>query len=49
VPSAVSLRRSSGTPPTGMYRCEIPDASGNNQNIYVGIYPQGIGEDAQSI
>jgi hypothetical protein len=44
VPSAVSLRRSSGTPPTGVYRCEIPDASGTSQSIYVGIYPQGDGK-----
>ena len=43
VPSAVSLHRSSGTPPSGVFRCEIPDASGTHQNIYVGIYPQGIG------
>ena len=28
----------------GMYRCEIPDASGTSQNIYVGIYPQGSGD-----
>jgi hypothetical protein len=49
VPSAVSLRRSSGTHPSGVYRCEIPDASGTSQTIYVGIYPQGIGEDTQSV
>ena len=46
MPSAVSLHRRSGTPPTGVYRCEIPDASGTSQSIYVGIYPQGTGEDA---
>ena len=29
----------------GVYRCEIPDASGTSQNIYVGIiYPLGGGE-----
>ena len=44
VPSAVSLRRGSSTPSSGVYRCEIPDASGTSQNIYVGIYPQGGGE-----
>ena len=45
--SAVSLHRdlfSSNTAPSGVYRCEIPDASGTSQNIYVGIYPQGNGE-----
>ena len=41
--SAVSLYRSGGTSPTGVFRCEIPDTSGNSQNIYVGIYPQGDG------
>ena len=47
VSSAVSLYRdlfSSTTAPSGVYRCEIPDASGASQNIYVGIYPQGDGE-----
>ena len=45
--SAVSLHRdlfSSTTAPSGVYHCEIPDASGASQNIYVGIYPQGDGE-----
>ena len=52
VSSAVSLHRdlfSSNTAPSGVYRCEIPDASGTNQNIYVGIYPQGNGEIDQYI
>ena len=47
VSSAVSLhhdRFSSNTPPSGVYCCEIPDASGTSQSIYVGIYPQGDGE-----
>ena len=48
VSSAVSLYRDRfidiNTAPAGMYRCEIPDASGTSQNIYVGIYPQGDGE-----
>ena len=46
VSSAVSLHRnafSSITPPTGVFRCEIPDASGMSQNIYLGIYPEGVG------
>ena len=49
VPSAVSLRCGSSTAPSGVFRCEISDASGASQNIYVGIYPQGVGEDAQCI
>ena len=47
VSSAVSLHNnlfSSKTAPSGVYRCEIPDASGTSQNIYVGMYPQGDGE-----
>jgi hypothetical protein len=47
VSSAVSLHRnrfSFNPAPAGVYRCEIPDASGNSQNIYVGIYRQGDGE-----
>ena len=47
VSSAVSLhndRFSSITVPAGVYCCEIPDASGTSQNIYVGIYPQRDGE-----
>ena len=47
VSSAVSLHHDpfdSSTAPSGVYRCEIPDASGVSQNIYVGIYPLGDGE-----
>ena len=47
VSSAVSLYCSGSTPLSGVFRCEIPDASGTGQNIYVGIYPQDDGEDAQ--
>ena len=46
VPSSVSLHRdqsSSVTAPSGVFRCEIPDASGASQNIYVGVYPQEDG------
>ena len=45
--SAVSLHNapfSSTTPPSGVFHCEIPDASGTSQSIYVGIYPQGVGK-----
>ena len=48
VSSAVSLHHnvfSSATPPTGVFRCEIPDASGTSRNIYVGIYLEGAGEN----
>ena len=37
-------RRNNATSPTGVYRCEIPDASGTNQTLYVGIYVESGGE-----
>ena len=30
-------RREGANSPTGMYRCEIPDASGEMQNLYINI------------
>ena len=44
--SAVSFYRKLNVapPPTGVFRCEIPDASGIRQNVYVGLYPRGDGE-----
>ena len=47
VSSAVSLhhdRFSSNAAPVGVYCCEIPDAGGTSQNIYVGIYPHEDGD-----
>ena len=48
VSSAVSLHRDRfynfNTAPVGVYRCEIPDAGGTSQNIYVGIYPREDGK-----
>lgn len=44
-PSVVRLhRRDNAMRPTGVFRCEIPDASGTSQNIYVGVYLQGDGK-----
>ena len=44
-PSVVRLnRRDNAMMPTGVFRCEIPDASGTNQNVYVGVYPGAIGK-----
>ena len=31
-------RRSSAVGPTGVYRCEIPDATNVPRNLYIGIY-----------
>ena len=47
VSSAVSLqfdRFSFNAAPNGVYRCEIPDTNGINQNIYVEIYSRQEGE-----
>ena len=42
-PSVVRLnRRNNAQSPTGLYRCEIPDASGTNQTLYVGVYTTDI-------
>ena len=39
-PSVVGLhRRSNSTMPAGIFHCEIPDASGIIQRIYIGVYP----------
>ena len=41
-PSVVRLnRRNNAQSPTGVYRCEIPDAIGTDQNIFVGVYSNG--------
>ena len=46
VSSAVSLYRDPFSSVTsGVFRCEIPDDSGTSQNVYVGIYHQGDGEN----
>ena len=39
VSSAVSLYRNGATSPTGVFRCDVPDASGTSQSIFVGVYP----------
>ena len=47
VSSAVNLYDDpfdSSTARSGVYRCEVPDANGTSQDIYVGIYPLGDGE-----
>ena len=41
-PSVVRLnRRNNAQSPNGVYRCEIPDASGTTQNIFIGVNSQG--------
>ena len=42
--ATVRLHRNSGATTTGIFRCEIPDASGDLQSIYVGIYAATTGE-----
>ena len=37
------LHNHDATSPTGVFRCEISDASRKIQNIYVGVYTEGEG------
>ena len=43
-PGAVFLHRNPGATTTGVFRCEILDATGAFQSIYVGIYTATTGE-----
>ena len=43
-PGTVSLHRNPGATTTGVFHCDIPDASGDLQSIYVGIYTATTGE-----
>ncbi len=36
-PSAARLNRRMGTGPSGVYTCVIPDASGQNRTLYIGV------------
>jgi len=40
----VILNRNSESTTTGIFHCDIPDASGVTQSLYVGIYDNGTGE-----
>ena len=40
-PSFVHLQRRNNAQTTGVFRCEVPDASGTIQSLYVGVYPMG--------
>ena len=42
-PMVVRLKRTSGTPPEGIYQCTIEDASLTPQMVYVGLYNTGGG------
>ena len=39
----VRLKRTSGTPPEGIYHCSIIDAALTPQTVYVGLYNTGEG------
>ena len=43
-PGTVRLHRNPGATTTGIFRCDILDASGELQSIYVGIYNATTGE-----
>ena len=40
----VRLNRNPGATMTGVFRCDIPDANGDLQSLYVGIYTATTGE-----
>ena len=42
--STVRLNRNPEATTTGIFRCDIPDGSGDLQSIYVGIYTATTGE-----
>ena len=42
-PSFVHLQHRNNAQTTGVFRCEVPDASGANQTLYVGVYPANFG------
>ena len=43
VSAAVRLHRINGMT-NGIYRCDIPDTTGNNQTLHIGIYNNGAGK-----
>ena len=43
-PGTVLLHRNPQGTTTGIFRCDIPDASGVLQSMFVGIYDSGTGE-----
>jgi len=43
-PGRVILSRNSESTTTGIFHCDIPDASGVTQSLYVGIYTGATGE-----
>ena len=43
-PGRVILSRNSESTIIGIFHCDIPDASGVIQSLYVGIYDSGTGE-----
>ena len=43
-PGRVILSRNSESTTTGIFHCDIPDASGVTQSLYVGIYDDSTGE-----
>ena len=43
-PGTVLLHRNAGATTTGVFRCEIRDATGAFQSIYVGIYATTTGK-----
>ena len=45
----VRLNRNPGATTTGVFHCDIPDASGDLQSIYVGMYTATTGESCSYV
>ena len=45
-PGRVNLIRNSESTTTGIFHCDIPDASGELQSLYVGVYTSTTGESS---
>ena len=45
----VRLNRNPGATTLGVFHCDIPDASGDLQNLHVGIYTATTGESSSNI
>ena len=45
----VRLNRNPGATTTGVFHCDIPDASGDLQSLYVGIYTATTGESSSML
>ena len=48
-PGRVILSRNSESATTGIFHCDLPDASGVTQSLYLGIYDSGTGNKSCAV